>query len=98
VRGEDQDPGPLDQCGEPVAGLLQERRVHRADTFVEQQDLGVDAGHHAQREPDPHPGGVGAQRHRQVVTELGELGDLAGAGLHLLAGHPEEQSRMMMFS
>ena len=91
VRGEDQDPGALDQLVEPDAGLGQELGVDRADALVEQQDLRVDAGHHAEREPHPHPGGVGAQRHRQVVAELGERGDVVDPGLHLLAGHAQEQ-------
>src|SRR5699024_9269517 len=39
-----------------------------------------------------HAGGVGAQRHVEVVPELGEVGDLLDLGLHLLARLPEEQA------
>ena len=85
-------PGALDQLVEPGAGLGEELGVDRADALVEQEDLRVDAGDDAEREPHPHPGGVGAQRHRQVVAELGERGDVVDAGLHLLAGHAEEEA------
>jgi hypothetical protein len=89
---EDQDSGALDQALQPGLGLLQKIGVHGADAFVEQQDLGVDAGDHAHRQPDPHAGGVRAQRHRQVFTQLGELGDLIDLGQHLLSGLPQEQA------
>ena len=92
VAGEHQDAGALDEALQPRLRLLQEVGVDRADALVEQQDLRVDAGHHAHRQPHPHAGGVRAQRHRQVVAELGELRDLVDLGQHLLARLPEEQA------
>jgi len=77
----------LTQAADDMNALRQQ-----ADALIEQQDLGVDAGDHAHRQPDPHPGGVGAQRHRQVVTQFGELGDLIDLGQHLLSGLAEEQA------
>ncbi len=88
---EHQDSGSLDQTLQPRLRLLEEVGVDRADALVEQQDLRVDAGDHAHRQPHPHTGRVGAQRHRQVLAEFGELGDLVDLGRHLLAGLPQEQ-------
>ena len=89
---EHQDSGAFDQLLQPRLRLLEEVRVDGADALVEQQDLGVDAGDHAHRQSHPHTGGVGPQRHRQVVAEFGEVGDLVDLGQHLLAGLPEEQA------
>ncbi len=88
---EHQDSGPLDQALQPRLRLLQEVGIDGADAFVEQQDLGVDTGDHAHRQPHPHTGGVGPQRHRQVLAEFGELRDLVDLGQHLLAGLSEEE-------
>ena len=74
-----------DQVGQPVTGLRHERGVHRTDTLVEQQDLRLDGGHHTQRQAHAHTGGVGAQRHGEVVTQLGEFGDVVHLLLHLFA-------------
>ena len=92
MTGENQDSGPLDQALQPGLRLLQEVGVDGSDTLVEQQDLRVDARHHTHGEPHPHAGGVGAQRHRKVFAQFGELGDLVDLGGHLLAGLAQEQA------
>ncbi|CKS95299.1 Uncharacterised protein [Mycobacterium tuberculosis] len=88
---ENQDPGTFDQILQPGLGLPQEVGVHGADAFVEQQDLWVDAGDHAHRQADSHPGGIGAQRHRKVLAQFGEFGDLIHFRLHLFAGLSQKQ-------
>jgi hypothetical protein len=55
---------------------MQELSIHRSDGFIKQQDLRVDAGDHADCESHPHAGGVGPQRHREVIAELSEFSDL----------------------
>src|SRR5271155_656726 len=91
MAGEHQDSRALDQALQPGLSLLEEVCVDGADPLVEKQDLRVDAGDHAHRQPHPHTGGVGPQRHQQVVAEFGELGDLVDLGQHLPAGLPEEE-------
>ena len=92
MAGEHQNSGALDETLQPRLSLLQEVRVDCADSLVQKQDLGIDAGDHPHRQPHPHAGGVGAQGHRQIIAELGEVRDLVDLGQHLLAGLPEKQS------
>ena len=92
VRGEHEDAGLGHQGGEPLAGLRHECGVHRADPLVEQQDLRLDGGHHTEGEAHAHTGGVGAQRHGEVVAELTELGDVVHLLLHGALGLAEEQA------
>jgi len=72
--------------------LAHEGGVDGADALVEQQDLRLDGGDHAQRQADAHAGGVSAKGHVEVVAELGKLGDLVHLRLHLLAGLAQEQA------
>lgn len=70
VAGEHQDAGAFHQLLQPDASLLHEFRVDGTDALVEKQDLGIDAGDDAHGNAHAHAGGVGAQRHREVFTEL----------------------------
>lgn len=92
VRGENEDAGARDELLEAGAGLGHEGGVDGADAFVEEEDFRFNTGDHAEGEADAHAGGVGAQRHREVVAELGEFGDFIHLLFHLAAGLPQEKA------
>ena len=60
---EDQNSGTFNKGLESGLGFFEEFGVDRADAFVQQQYLGVDAGDHAHRQSHPHAGGVRAKGH-----------------------------------
>ena len=83
VRGQHQDAGAANPVLEPLLSLRQEMCVAGGNPFVHQQYLGRDAGRNREGEPKHHAGGIGPDRHVDVMAEFGELGDLVGARPHL---------------
>ena len=92
--GENQDSGPLDQALQPGLRLLQGSRrrrpgyPRRASSRISGSMLVTTPMASRTRMPV----GVGAQRHRKVFAQFGELGDLVDLGGHLLAGLAQEQA------
>ena len=92
VRREDEDARLLHHLLELDAGLGHKRGIDSTNALVEQEDFRLDGGDDAEGEAHAHAVGVGAQRHRQIIAEFGELRDLIHLGLHLLDGLAQEET------
>ena len=71
--------------------LSLKRRVADPEGLVDQQDLGIDLGGDAERQPHVHPAGVVLQREVGELAQAGELVDPLHLGQHLAPGEAEHR-------
>ena len=90
MRREHQDARALHHLHEFSARLGHERSIDGADTLIEQQNLWLNGGHHAEREANAHTRRIRPQRHRQVFPKLGEFRDFIHFPPHRLARLPQK--------
>ena len=91
MRCQHEDPGRLDQVAEPLGPPLPELGVAHREPLVHDHDVGAEARHDRERQPHQHAGRVGPHRHRQVITQTAELGDLRGEPGDLLPRNALDQ-------
>ena len=92
VGGKDQDTGALHQLLQAHTGLGHESGVHGADALIQQQDFRLNGCHHAERQAHAHTGGIGAQRHGEIIAEFRKLRNLIHLFLHLLDGLAQKEA------
>ena len=83
MRRQNQHARELDELFHPLRRLGDEQSVAGRQPFVEQQDFRHDAGGSGKSQPNAHARRIGANRHVQIVAELGERGDLVDALAHV---------------
>src|SRR6187402_2310450 len=76
MGGDHDDAGRSGELLDALIRLLDETCIASAETLVEQEDLGLDRRRYGEVEPRPHAGRIGAERHLDERTELGEGDDL----------------------
>ena len=63
--------------------LLGEERVAHRQRLVDDQDVGVDVGHHSECQADHHPARIGLDRLVDELADVGELDDAVVARVDL---------------
>ncbi len=96
MTGDHENPRLFDEIFQPKVGAGDERRVAGSDHFVENEDFRSDGGGDGKGEAYHHARRIGADRHVQIIAELGEIRDvverildLPGAEAEHLAAHPD---------
>jgi hypothetical protein len=92
VRDEDDRPPFFADAVEDVEALLLERGVADREDLVDEEHVGVDLDHHAEREPDLHARAVVLELEVGELLELGEGDDVVDAPARLTRREAEHDA------
>jgi hypothetical protein len=85
VRDQDDGDAAIDQALEMAEAFLREEHVADGEGLVDQQQVGVDTGGDAERQPHEHAAGIGLHRLVEELADIGKGGDRVEPGVGLVA-------------